>query len=384
MLDLLAEIYSSLAVLSSILGAWDWPPYSLLVVSSWNRYKVRIVSCIAELLQILGLAFLKLFVQLSMLLLSRFLHAPGFLWGPHSRARLSLPNGFLCMSIPAVATRLLTTHRRPISLIHFPSSMSVKICWAIGCMIASSFDWMRGICLGWIFPPWSLIFGFLGLTPKGLDSSIVAHRVCTISAHDRSHTVLTLYSSALAFRPYHYWKNSIWCGQVLHFWYHHVMHHPSDLCVCVPQIESVILRFFESNLETDHLLSQTKTLSRWNILYATLPHSAPLPWLHRRPSDLFISAWIWVFTRLWRSGCLAVGIDVNNANTLSLMRHCIKPQNASMGHVFQRLFFSGFMSIHNPCLGVKHTFVQKGDYCDMHSSVIVSITWHLVTVRICY
>ena len=27
------------------------------------------------------------------------------LWGPRSRARLSLPNGLLCMSIPAVATR---------------------------------------------------------------------------------------------------------------------------------------------------------------------------------------------------------------------------------------------------------------------------------------
>jgi len=42
------------------------------------------------------------------------------------------------------------------------------------------------------------------------------------------------------------------------------------------------------------------------------------------------------------------------------------------------------MPIHNQCFGAKHTFVQKGDYCDMRSSVIVSITWHLVTVRICY
>ena len=30
-------------------------------------------------------------------------------------------------------------------------------------------------------------------------------------------------------------------------------------------------------------------------------------------------------------------MDVNYANTLSLMRHRIKPQNASMGHVFGRL-----------------------------------------------
>jgi hypothetical protein len=73
-------------------------------------------------------------------------------------------------------------------------------------------------------------------------------------------------------------------------------------------------------------------------------------------------------------------MDVNNANTLSLMRHRIKPQNTSMGHVFQHLFVSGFMPIHNQCFGAKHTFVQKGDYGDMRSSIIVSITWHLVTV----
>ena len=140
MLDLLAEIWSSLPVLSSILG--DWPPYSILAVSSWNRYKVRIVSCIAELLQMLGLAFLELFVidwccfyyfvrnSLVALLealcarifswdswISVFFAAINvansfkistcswFLWGPRSRARLSLPNEFLCVSIPAVATR---------------------------------------------------------------------------------------------------------------------------------------------------------------------------------------------------------------------------------------------------------------------------------------
>jgi len=42
---------------------------SQVAVSSWNRYKVRIASCIAELLQMLGLAFLELFVQLSTLLI---------------------------------------------------------------------------------------------------------------------------------------------------------------------------------------------------------------------------------------------------------------------------------------------------------------------------
>jgi len=51
----------------------------------------------------------------------------------------------------------------------------------------------------------------LGLAPKGLDSSTVAHRLCTRSVHDRSHTLLSnsLYSSAPAFRPYHHWKSSM-------------------------------------------------------------------------------------------------------------------------------------------------------------------------------
>ena len=47
-------------------------------------------------------------------------------------------------------------------------------------------------------------------------------------------------------------------------------------------------------------------------------------------------------------------MDVNNANTLSLMRHHVKPQNASMGHVFQRLFFLGFIRIHNQCFGERN------------------------------
>ena len=78
--------------------------------------------------------------------------------------------------------------------------MSVMICWAIGLMIASSFNWMRGICLGSIFfaliapvqPP--------GSRAPGLDSSTVAHRFCTISTHDHFHTLLpnALYSLAPA------------------------------------------------------------------------------------------------------------------------------------------------------------------------------------------
>jgi len=64
------------------------------------------------------------------------------------------------------------------------------ICSAIGRMIASSFHWMRGICFGWIFPPWALLFGFLGLAPQGLASSSVVHRLCTIWMHARSRTLI--------------------------------------------------------------------------------------------------------------------------------------------------------------------------------------------------
>jgi len=77
-------------------------------------------------------------------------------------------------------------------------------------------------------------------------------------------------------------------------------------------------------------------------------------------------------------------MDVNNADTLSLMPHRIEPQNASIGHVFQSLIFLGVTPIRNKYFGAKYTFMQKGDYCDMRSSVVVPITWHLVTVHICY
>jgi len=65
---------------------------------------------------------------------------------------------------------------------------------------------------------------------------------------------------------------------------------------------------------------------------------------------------------------------------LSFIHHRVKSQNASMGHMFQCLPFSGFMPICNECFGGKHTFVQKGDYLDVHSgsSFVVAITWHLV------
>ena len=148
MVDLLVEIWSSFTIRKYI--PKDCPPYSLVAVSSWNRYNVQIVPCIAQLVQILGLAFFGLFVQLSKsLALSRFLPAP--LWGPRSRARLSRSCRFLCISIPAVAKRLSTKQRTLIFFIHFQLLILVMICWAIGPMIASSFHWMRGIFLRSIF-----------------------------------------------------------------------------------------------------------------------------------------------------------------------------------------------------------------------------------------
>ena len=57
-------------------------------------------------------------------------------------------------------------------------------------------------------------------------------------------------------------------------------------------------------------------------------------------------------------GALSLLIDVDNAITLSLMRHRIKSQITSMSQVFKSLLF---MPILNKCFEAKHTFVQKGD-----------------------
>jgi len=74
-------------------------------------------------------------------------------------------------------------------------------------------------------------------------------------------------------------------------------------------------------------------------------------------------------------------MDVNNTNTLSLMRHRIQQKTVD-GPCVQHLFFSGLVPIYSQCVGTKHTFVQEGHYCDMVSSVNVSINWHLVAVHI--
>jgi len=82
------------------------------------------------------------------------------------------------------------------------------------------------------------------------------------------------------------------------------MYHPSDLCVYVPQIESVILMFFDINS-----WNWLSTFSKWDFVEMKYPvrdvaaFKSP-PMILHRPSDVFISAWMWVFTRLWRSGRL--------------------------------------------------------------------------------
>ena len=65
--------------------------------------------------------------------------------------------------------------------------------------------------------------------------------------------------------------------------------------------------------------------------------------------------------------CQGVGVrpsrcclmDINNANTLSLMRHRIRPQNASMGHVFQRLFPRGLFQFTTSALGQNIRLCRK-------------------------
>ena len=107
MLDLLAEIWSSLPVLSSI--PRDYPPSSLFTVSSWNRCTVQIVSCIAELLPMLGLVLLELCLQLStLLILSTFQPAPGFYEG-----RIPVPGYLFLLDSCAWASLLLPLNFRP-------------------------------------------------------------------------------------------------------------------------------------------------------------------------------------------------------------------------------------------------------------------------------
>ena len=175
------------------------------------------------------------------------------------------------------------------------------------------------------------------------------------------------------------------CDQVLHFWYHQVIHHQSEsLRVCASDW------IIDPPVHWINYWNRLSTFSRWDFVEMEYPvrdvatFRSP-PTILRRPSDLFISAWMWVFTRFWRSGRLAVAWWMLIMLTRSPSCVIASSHKSRPWATCSSAFFSwGIMPIHNQCFVAKHTFVQKGDYCDMRSSVIVSITWHLVTVRICY
>ena len=303
---LFSERAMGISKLERVLG-WTQSSQQILVIC-YEVIKVTSIKTkvcrIAELLQMLGLVFLKLFVLSTLLIFSRFLPAPGFYEG----RRLSLPNGFLCICIPAVVTRLSTTHWRPFSLIHFSSLMSVMTCWAIGRMIASSFDWMRGICLGSIFfaliaparPPgshaqWSWYLNSYSLIVHDISAWSFAHAPtqCTVCFSASISAVLTSEKFLVMT-----WSNAA----LLTSW--------SDVppiksfCACASDWISdppvLWINFW-------NLLSN---FSKWDFVEMEYPvrnvstFRSPTMIL-RRPSDLFISVWIWVFMRLWRSGRVA-------------------------------------------------------------------------------
>ena len=170
------------------------------------------------------------------------------LWRPRSRARLSLLHGFLCMSIPAVAIRLSTTHRRPIScctlsLVYVNHDLLGN--WAHDCVEfwlharyllgINFFRLDRSCSASWVSRPRVFIAQQLLIDCARYQRMIVRTR-----SHPMHCTLRRRYFGRIII------GNSMWwCGQVLRFWCHQALHHPSDLCVCVPQIESVILLFLE-------------------------------------------------------------------------------------------------------------------------------------------
>ena len=96
------------------------------------------------------------------------------------------------------------------------------------------------------------------------------------------------------------------CRQVLDFWYHQVMHNPSDLLrVCA----SDWIR--DAPVLSIDFWNWLSTFLKWDLVEMEHPvrnvaaFKSP-PMILCRPSDFFISAWMWVFTRLWRSGRFAV------------------------------------------------------------------------------
>jgi len=195
------------------------------------------------------------------------------------------------MSIPAVATRLSTPHWRLISLIYFPSFISVMICWTIGRMIASILIECAVCAWDQFFSPWSFLFGLVGLAPKGYDSSTVAHRSCTISAHDRTRS----YPMHCTLRRRYFGRiviGKIPCDDVVKCCTLHIIKwcntHQIFACVCLRSNQW-------SSCSLNNSWNWLSTFSKWDFVEMKYPvrnvaaFMSP-PMILRRPSDLFISA----------------------------------------------------------------------------------------------
>jgi len=128
------------------------------------------------------------------------------LWGPRSCVRLSLSSGIWILVYEHPCRRDSPFNHTPkphFFLTLFVDDLGDEF---VGQLCA----WLRRVLIEcavffWIFfPPLALLFGLLGLAPRGLISSTLAHRLCTMITHGRlTHSDLALYSSALAFRPFH-------------------------------------------------------------------------------------------------------------------------------------------------------------------------------------
>ena len=147
------------------------------------------------------------------------------------------------MSIPGCCRYSLFNHVQKTHIFNTPSSVDVGddllSNWAHDC---------RRIlieCAVFALDQFFLPSGFLSLAPYGLNISTVAHRLCTILTHDSCHMLLPsmlFCTGILADSSLEKFHVSMWSSVALLM--SSIMHHSSDLCVCVPQIESAILLFF--------------------------------------------------------------------------------------------------------------------------------------------
>jgi len=137
--------------------------------------------------------------------------------------------------------------------------------------------------------------------PKGLDSSTVAHRLCTISAYDRSHTLLTnaLYSSAPAFRPNHRWKNfefhvMMWSSlNNKPFVKSKLLWYKSHNTISIPK------QFIRNNVQQGECLTQSLQIWIWPSTQITLfEWTRQSAWLDAVTTPLIRSEWILVYSNI--------------------------------------------------------------------------------------